>query len=110
MPGGGARAGPHLASTEALVELGASRSLADGDVEAFLREAAIVAGRVLDVPRVGVWRFDESHTDLRCELLYERDRERFLTLGHELMHCFEGNWHDRWGRMHDKDPRLALKP
>jgi hypothetical protein len=31
----------------------------------------------------------------------ERDTQRFATLGHELMHCFDGNWHDRWGRMHD---------
>jgi hypothetical protein len=30
----------------------------------------------------------------------ERDLQRFATLGHELMHCFDGNWHDRWGRMH----------
>lgn len=29
----------------------------------------------------------------------ERDVQRFATLGHELLHCFEGNWHDRWGRM-----------
>ena len=30
---------------------------------------------------------------------HERDFERFATLGHELKHCFDGNWHDRWGRM-----------
>jgi len=29
----------------------------------------------------------------------ERDLQRFATLGHELMHCFDGNWHDKWGRM-----------
>jgi hypothetical protein len=29
----------------------------------------------------------------------ELDTQRFATLGHELMHCFDGNWHDRWGRM-----------
>ena len=29
----------------------------------------------------------------------ERDAERFATLGHELLHCFDGSWHDRWGRM-----------
>jgi hypothetical protein len=33
----------------------------------------------------------------------ERDVQRFATLGHELMHCFEGNWHDRWGRMLEKN-------
>ncbi len=30
---------------------------------------------------------------------HERNFERFATLGHELKHCFDGNWHDRWGRM-----------
>ena len=40
----------------------------------------------------------------RCEIYApaprsERDVQRFATLGHELMHCFEGRWHDRWGRM-----------
>jgi len=29
----------------------------------------------------------------------ERDLQRFATLGHELLHCFDGNWHDQWGRM-----------
>lgn len=29
----------------------------------------------------------------------ERDLQRFATLGHELLHCFDGDWHDRWGRM-----------
>jgi len=29
----------------------------------------------------------------------ERDTQRFATLGHELMHCFDGNWHDRYGEM-----------
>ncbi len=37
----------------------------------------------------------------------ERDKERFVTLGHEVMHCFEGNWHDRWGRMNEPKSRLA---
>jgi hypothetical protein len=23
----------------------------------------------------------------------EHDLQRFATLGHELMHCFDGNWH-----------------
>jgi len=31
----------------------------------------------------------------------ERDLQRFATLGHELMHCFDGNWHDKWGRMNN---------
>ena len=37
----------------------------------------------------------------------ERDVQRFATLGHELMHCFDGNWHDRWGRMPDPAPSAA---
>ena len=37
----------------------------------------------------------------------ERDVQRFATLGHELMHCFDGNWHDRWGRMLDAAPSAA---
>jgi hypothetical protein len=37
----------------------------------------------------------------------ETDTQAFATLGHEVMHCFEGNWHDRWGRM---NPALARPP
>jgi hypothetical protein len=37
----------------------------------------------------------------------ERDKERFATLGHELMHCTDGNWHDKWGRMTDDKVRQA---
>ena len=37
----------------------------------------------------------------------ERDLQRFATLGHELMHCTDGNWHDRWGRMTDAKVRQA---
>ena len=35
----------------------------------------------------------------------ELDLQGFATLGHELMHCFDGNWHDQWGRMNS--PRRA---
>ena len=38
----------------------------------------------------------------------ERDTQAFATLGHELMHCLEGNWHDRWGRMNARERRAAL--
>ena len=37
----------------------------------------------------------------------ERDKERFATLGHELLHCTDGNWHDKWGRMSDERVRQA---
>ena len=40
----------------------------------------------------------------------ERDKERFATLGHELMHCMDGNWHDKWGRMLDEKVREARAP
>jgi hypothetical protein len=38
----------------------------------------------------------------------ERDFQRFATLGHELMHCFDGNWHDRWGRMTPPEQNAAV--
>jgi len=37
----------------------------------------------------------------------ELDLQRFATLGHELMHCFDGNWHDQWGRMNNAGRRIA---
>jgi len=37
----------------------------------------------------------------------ERDLQRFATLGHELMHCFDGNWHDKWGRMNAPDQNAS---
>jgi hypothetical protein len=37
----------------------------------------------------------------------ERDLQRFATLGHELMHCFDGNWHDKWGRMNAPEQSAA---
>jgi hypothetical protein len=37
----------------------------------------------------------------------EMDTQAFVTLGHELMHCFDGNWHDRWGRMNEPERRAA---
>lgn len=30
-----------------------------------------------------------------------KDVQRFATLGHEMMHCFEGQWHDKFGRMNE---------
>jgi len=37
----------------------------------------------------------------------ETDTQRFVTLGHELMHCFDGSWHDRWGRMKPAETQAA---
>jgi hypothetical protein len=38
----------------------------------------------------------------------ETDIQAFATLGHELMHCMEGNWHDRWGRMTPRERQAAI--
>lgn len=38
----------------------------------------------------------------------ELDAQAFATLGHEMMHCFDGNWHDRWGRMTPKERQAAM--
>jgi hypothetical protein len=38
----------------------------------------------------------------------ETDTQTFATLGHELMHCFDGNWHDRWGRMTPPEGQAAV--
>ena len=37
----------------------------------------------------------------------EADSQAFMTLGHELLHCFDGNWHDRWGRMNPDERQAA---
>ena len=37
----------------------------------------------------------------------EMDTQRFVKLGHELLHCFDGNWHDRWGRMNPAESQAA---
>jgi len=39
----------------------------------------------------------------------ETDLQRFATLGHELMHCTDGAWHDKWGRMTDEKVRQARR-
>jgi hypothetical protein len=38
----------------------------------------------------------------------ETDTQSFVTLGHELLHCFDGNWHDRWGRMNPDESQAAV--
>jgi len=38
----------------------------------------------------------------------EMDTQAFATLGHELMHCMDGNWHDRWGRMTPRERQAAV--
>lgn len=39
----------------------------------------------------------------------ELDLQRFATLGHELMHCLDGNWHDQWGRMKSPPTRSVAR-
>jgi PAS domain S-box-containing protein len=68
----GARPKPLAWESAALVELSASRALAEGDVGAFLREVTVAAARFVEVARVGVWLLDESGERLTCELLYDR--------------------------------------
>jgi len=31
-------------------------------------------------------------------------------MGQELLHCFDGHWHDRWGRMNEPERRAAIGP
>ena len=38
----------------------------------------------------------------------ERDTQAFATLGHELLHCFDGHWHDRWGHMNEPGREAAV--
>jgi hypothetical protein len=38
----------------------------------------------------------------------ETDTQAFATLGHELLHCFDANWHDRWGRMTPRERQAAV--
>lgn len=33
----------------------------------------------------------------------EMDTKLFAIVGHELMHCTDGDWHDKWGRALKKD-------
>ena len=56
---------------------------------------------------------ESSRSDQRVCSIYvptprsESDTQTFATLGHELMHCFDGNWHDRWGRMTPPEGQAA---
>jgi hypothetical protein len=73
------------------------------DVEDIQRVCERLSGRKEFLSILGCSRWSEARG--RCEIYAaaprsERDVERFATLGHELMHCFEGSWHDRWGRMY----------
>lgn len=73
------------------------------EVEDIQRVCERLSGRKEFLSILGCSRWSEERG--RCEIYAapprsERDVERFATLGHELMHCFEGRWHDRWGRMH----------
>jgi signal transduction histidine kinase len=67
----------------ALVGLGRSGELAQGDFNGFARLATRVAAETLDVARVSIWLFNEDRSVLRCEQLYERPSDR-VSAGTEL--------------------------
>ncbi len=60
----------------ALLRLTRSPELARSDLDGFGRLAARVAAETLEVERVGLWRFEDGGSVLRCNLLYERGPER----------------------------------
>ena len=61
----------------------------------------------------GCSKWNDSEAQTRVCNVYarlpknENDTQAFATLGHEMMHCFEGNWHDRWGRMLPAEQQAA---
>jgi signal transduction histidine kinase/DNA-binding response OmpR family regulator len=56
----------------ALVDLARSRSIAQGDLEAAVREIAEAATRTLETPRAAVWLYDDDRTLMRAVDLYEQ--------------------------------------
>jgi len=71
-----------------------------------------VSGRREVFRILGCSKWRESEGQRTCTIYApaprnENDLQRFATLGHELMHCTDGNWHDRWGRMTDDKMREA---
>ena len=61
----------------------------------------------------GCSKWTESRSGRVCNIYVprpksEKDEQTFVTLGHEVMHCFEGNWHDRWGRMNPDERQAAV--
>jgi hypothetical protein len=81
------------------------------DVQAACEE---VSGRREVFRVLGCSKWREADGQRTCTIYApaprnEKDFQRFATLGHELMHCTDGNWHDRWGRMTDERVRQARK-
>jgi formate hydrogenlyase transcriptional activator len=60
----------------ALMELSRDQS---ASLEESLRRITSVAAASLDVARVSVWLFNEDFTELRCELLYDRNHNAYET-------------------------------
>lgn len=62
----------------------------------------------------GCSKWSDASNGVRTCSIYARapkselDTQAFATLGHELMHCFDGNWHDRWGRMNPRERQAAI--
>ena len=75
-----------------------------------------LAGRkeVFAIRGCSKWNESASAKERVCSIYVptpksETDTQTFATLGHELMHCTDGNWHDRWGRMTDDKVREARR-
>lgn len=73
-----------------------------------------VSGRREVFRILGCSKWRESEGQRTCTIYApaprnEKDLQRFATLGHELMHCTDGAWHDRWGRMTDAKVREARR-
>ncbi len=69
------KAGTRLRAQNAvLVALAKSKVLGSGDLEAALSELTKASAHALGCERVGVWRYDEGRTRMRCLDLYELGR------------------------------------
>lgn len=58
-----------------LAALRANPALQSGDPSEVLRELTEAAARMIDVPRVGLWRFDATRRHIVCLDLYIRDAQ-----------------------------------
>lgn len=63
--------------------LSKSKSLRDGNVDAFIEEVLTSTSSALGCSRVNVWTFDDSRTVLTCLLSYSRHDSRFES-GHSF--------------------------
>ncbi len=64
------------ARQDALAALSSIEAFRRGDRKRAFRAITETAADVLDVARVGIWLFDDTHTSIRCADLWERDAQR----------------------------------